>query len=188
MALNGTVEPLALKPALRTLLIGDWGGQPQDRPTQKRLASQMGRTASQFPGFCPVIALGDNFYKRGVESVDDEQFKQAFEEVYDAASLQHRWYVVAGNRDHKGNIGAQLAYTHFSHRWYFPSLYYTETLTVPGMPVTVQFIFFDTMTYLGKKPTRTRPVAGDNAGNFPRGLDICGGTSSGVVCRTAWTY
>lgn len=140
-------------PALRFLLIGDWGGQPKDRMAQKRVAQQMGRTAARFPEpTTPVIALGDNFYRRGVQSSDDELFKLAFEEVYDAPALQNRWHVVAGNRDHKGNVGAQLAYTQLSQRWYFPALYYTETFTLPGTRISVQFVFFDSMIYLGKNP------------------------------------
>lgn len=56
---------------------------------------------------------------------------------------------IIGNRDHKGNIEAQIEYTKVSSRWHFPALYYTEAVQLPDSDVTVQFIFLDTM--------RTRP-------------------------------
>ena len=46
--------------------------------------------------------------------------------VFTAAALQSRWYVLCGNHDHYGNASAEVAYTKLSQRWYMPELYYTE--------------------------------------------------------------
>ena len=80
--------------------------------------------------FTCVPLLGDNFYKVGVKSVDDKRFKETFEDVYRAKSLMNRWYILAGNHDHHGNVWAQIEYTQRSSRWYFPHFYYTEKFKI----------------------------------------------------------
>ena len=60
-------------------------------------------------------------------SVDDKRFKETFEDIFTAKSLMNRWFVLAGNHDHYGNVSAEIAYTDRSSRWYFPHNYYTET-------------------------------------------------------------
>jgi tartrate-resistant acid phosphatase type 5 len=132
---------------LRFLVMGDWGGSASTDP-QAKLAEQMGSVGDKL-GVSFVLALGDNFYRHGVSSVDDSRFKTSYEDIYTQSSLQVPWYLVAGNRDHKGNVNAQIEYTKVSPRWRFPSLYYTVVTTLPGSSVTVQFIFLDTMLYLG---------------------------------------
>ena len=44
-----------------------------------------------------VLAVGDNFYSNGVTVETDPRFGETFESVYNQASLQKPWYVVAGN-------------------------------------------------------------------------------------------
>jgi len=87
-----------------------------------------------------------------VDSVNDPRFKTSFEDVYTHPSLQVPWYIIAGNRDHKGNVNAQIEYTNVSTRWHYPALYYTEVIPLPGTDITVQLVFIDTMMYLGKSP------------------------------------
>lgn len=96
-----------------------------------------------------TVALGDNFYYDGVTDVHDPRFKETFEDVFTAQSLQNRWYVIAGNHDHYGNVTAQVAYTDISKRWYMPSLYYTETIPIPGTQDSVQFVYIDTIVLAG---------------------------------------
>jgi len=81
--------------------------------------------------------------------VSDHRFKDTFEKVYTAKSLQVPWYVVAGNHDHNGNVDAQIEYSKHSKRWHFPSYYYTFTQQVPGSDTTVQFVMIDTVTFAG---------------------------------------
>lgn len=58
-------------------MVGDWGGLPNApfvTPVEWATAGEMGRTADQL-GADFVLALGDNFYYRGVKSVDDPRFQ-----------------------------------------------------------------------------------------------------------------
>lgn len=40
-----------------------------------------------------VISTGDNFYDRGLTSVNDPAFVESFTEIYTAHSLQKQWYL-----------------------------------------------------------------------------------------------
>lgn len=104
------------------LSIGDWG-QPEGA---SKVAPLM---ATYHPDF--VLALGDNFYDTGVESVEDPQFQTTFERVFDQPSLQVPWYVCGGNHDYyaSNQVSAQIAYSRVSPggRWHYPSLYFAET-------------------------------------------------------------
>ena len=66
---------------LNFLVLGDWGGQPDPPYTteaETSIAAVMGSVAasenSQF-----TLALGDNFYDRGVKDVNDPRFNYTFE-------------------------------------------------------------------------------------------------------------
>ena len=67
--------------SLKFLVVGDWGGmdkQPYYSPGQLNVARQMGATADKI-GAEFTITVGDNFYMRGVQNVDDPRFKETFE-------------------------------------------------------------------------------------------------------------
>lgn len=67
----------ANRSSIRFLVVGDWGGLPNApfvTPVEWATAQEMGRTAEQL-GADFVLALGDNFYYRGVKSVDDPRFQ-----------------------------------------------------------------------------------------------------------------
>ena len=55
-----------------------------------------------------VLALGDNFYFRGVSSIDDPLFEEVWEKQFSAPSLLTPWYAILGNHDHYGSPEAQI--------------------------------------------------------------------------------
>lgn len=63
--------------SIKFLAVGDWGGMPYPpyvTAVQKATAREMSKVAEQM-GADFVLALGDNFYYRGVDSVDSPRFK-----------------------------------------------------------------------------------------------------------------
>ena len=67
--------------ALNFLVLGDWGGNPEYPYTteaETRIASVMGKVASNMNSQF-TLALGDNFYDKGVKDVYDHRFKYTFE-------------------------------------------------------------------------------------------------------------
>jgi len=126
----GTLEAQT-SDAVSFMAIGDWGRRGE--PHQRAVAEAMGRLAGQI-GSRFTLALGDNFYGSGVESVDDAHWRESFDEVYTAPSLRHRWYAILGNHDYKGNPGAQVEYSRRSKRWTMPGRYYVVPGASIGMP------------------------------------------------------
>jgi hypothetical protein len=108
------------------LSIGDWG---------VTATKQTGVTMAKYePEF--ILAIGDNFYSKGVTSPDDGLFKTIFEDQFKGDSLMHvPWYVTAGNHDYYGGatgtkgVNAEILYSNKSSRWVFPSYYYNKTIT-----------------------------------------------------------
>lgn len=65
------------KSSIRFLVLGDWGGLPYPpyvTPIEKATARMMAKTASQM-GADFILALGDNFYYKGVSDVNDPRFQ-----------------------------------------------------------------------------------------------------------------
>lgn len=153
--------PKSLDGALTFFGFADWGGMqlpPFTTTAQLQDAVAMGDLA-EIPGHEPafMIAAGDNFYQDGLPGAATdpeviERFKFTYADVYTAPGLQIPWYLIAGNHDWVGNVTAQVALngTALSNgRWYFPSLYYTFTKTIPGTGETVEFVMIDTETLTG---------------------------------------
>ena len=66
---------------LSFLVLGDWGGQPDPPYTTEAevsIAKVMGDVAST-EGTQFTLALGDNFYDKGVKDVNDPRFNYTFE-------------------------------------------------------------------------------------------------------------
>ncbi len=125
--------------AVRFLVVGDWG---TGSGFQKRVADQMClKAASERAEF--VISTGDNIYNRGVDSLNDPQWKTKFEDIYACDALQIPWYAVLGNHDHRGNIQAQIDYHAKSPRWNMPARYYTFRKTASN-GVFIDFFAIDT--------------------------------------------
>lgn len=137
--------------SIKFLVIGDWGGLPYPpyiTAVQKTTAREMSKVSEQV-GADFVLALGDNFYYNGVDSVDSPRFKDTFESVYTAKSLRIPWYVVAGNHDHNGNVKAQIEYSQRSRRWKFPAYYYELNFHIPNTQKTLTIIMLDTVMLCG---------------------------------------
>lgn len=90
-----------------------------------------------------VATLGDNFYRQGVQSVDDHQFQTSFEDIYQKDGLKgKKWYTIFGNHDYRGNPEPQIEYTSRSSSWFLPSHYYSF-LRVKS-EIRVKFFMLDT--------------------------------------------
>lgn len=131
-------EAFAQTSELRFLVIGDWG---QASDEQRQVAAAMAGVASRDETRF-VISTGDNFYPHGVGSVNDPQFRDSFEDIYSAPSLQTPWYAVLGNHDYEGSPNAEVAYSSRSRRWRMPARYWAEAMSVGGETAT--FFFLDT--------------------------------------------
>ena len=121
---------------LSFLAIGDWGRQGARE--QRQVACAMAATAAEVQSRF-VLSVGDNFYPGGVQSVTDANWKQSFEDVYTAASLQTPWFAALGNHDYRGKPKAQIAYSAVSRRWNMPSRYYKvqDPALAPNLDVFV---------------------------------------------------
>ncbi|XP_054748316.2 tartrate-resistant acid phosphatase type 5-like [Lytechinus pictus] len=139
------------------LVLADWGGipiWPYFSPFQWAVANQMSNTASDHIAKF-ILALGDNFYEKGVTSVDDPRFNETYEDVFQWPSMQIPWYVVGGNHDHYGNISAQVAYTKVSQRWMFPDYYHSHTFEIPNFNRRLAIILVDTVILCGNTHDKT---------------------------------
>jgi hypothetical protein len=105
-----------------------------------------------------IISVGDNFYPKGVKSVDDPQWKTTFEDVYSAPSLKCRWYIVGGNHDEYSNISAQIAYTIKSPRWFFPNYYYRETIFETPDPAKQPLLQVSHIQHPSPKHNKSTPL------------------------------
>ena len=126
------------------LIFGDWGRRGQR--DQLDVAAQMGIAGAAL--HVPfVVSLGDNFYDYGVVSTDDPQWKESFENVYVAPSLQVPWNVILGNHDYRGNCQAQIDYSSRSSRWRMPARYFSRTESIPGGK-SILMVYTDTSPFL----------------------------------------
>ncbi|XP_078488604.1 tartrate-resistant acid phosphatase type 5-like [Ciona intestinalis] len=140
---------------LRFLIISDWGGKPEP-PYTTHTQMNVGRAMAEFSRRydCSfVLSLGDNFCDKGVTSVDDHRFEDTFEDVFSQPSLQRPWYIIAGDKDYKGNVSAQIEYTKVSRRWSFESKYYKMSANLPTYRnISVDYVMIDTVELCGVLP------------------------------------
>eukprot|EP01084_Bolivina_argentea_P117700 208972_1 len=134
------------------LVIGDWGGAemtPYTTPEELATANVMNRISSSLKPSM-IWALGDNFYLKGVEDINDHRFQDVWANVFNGSAIESiPFYVVAGNHDHYGNVSAEIAYSNVSSRWIFPDYWYTKTWNVPDTTYTLQLLMIDTILLCG---------------------------------------
>lgn len=72
-----------------------------------------------------ILLLGDNFYQKGVSSVEDPQWEEKLFRPYGKPCIGTvPIFAVLGNHDYKGNVEAQIAMTNVEERWHMPQRFY----------------------------------------------------------------
>lgn len=130
--------------SLNFLVMGDFGRNGEYY--QKEVASQMAKAAATI-GSEFVITVGDNFYPKGVQSIQDPHWKTSFEDIYFNHHLQTDWFVTLGNHDYSGNIQAQIDYSKISRRWNMPAAYFKKTMKLKDGS-KVLLVFVDTSPFI----------------------------------------
>lgn len=129
----------------------------------------MGKTAEDV-GSRFVLALGDNFYWRGVTSASDPLWDEVWKSRFTAPALQTPWYALMGNHDHYGNAQAQIDYSLEGRdkRWTLPNYYWSQVKTFgpPGSEVRLQLVMIDTVI-LDEAYTRSTLVEKIRKGLLP---------------------
>jgi len=134
------LPPLPSGPALRVLVIGDFG---TGESGQREVAEAISRTHAGDPPDL-VLTVGDNFYPRGVESVDDPLWESVFEDVYSGEFWGKLvFHPTLGNHDVMGEEEAQAAYSETHPRWRMPAGYYSFRQALPSGSA-VRFLALDT--------------------------------------------
>ncbi|MGK5093794.1 metallophosphoesterase [Deltaproteobacteria bacterium TL4] len=120
--LGENVIPLDVQQAdpetLRFLAVGDTGVGDEN---QKKVAKGMDKVCTA-QGCDFVLLLGDNFYEKGVKSIQDPQFQTAFEQIYEP--IKKPFFAVLGNHDVNGNALSQVIYSMKSPMWRMPNYEY----------------------------------------------------------------
>jgi len=116
----------SLKPRgqpIRVLAFGDFGDGGKG---QREVASAMLQYHRQRP-FDFAITLGDNFYNKGMRSVDDPRWRTWWDQLYDPLGIQ--FYATLGNHDYgfPQSPEAEILYSKKSPSWRMPATRYTYT-------------------------------------------------------------
>ncbi len=111
------------------------------------------------------ILLGDNFYPRGIKSLEDDQWQTKFEMPYQ--DVPFSFYAALGNHDYRGSVQAQIDY--HSKKWNMPQRYY-DLHPSPDVDIfVVDTVKFDAeqIEWLGKKMDASHAVWKVVAGHQP---------------------
>lgn len=119
----GVFSLKAANQPIRVLAFGDFGNGGQG---QKDVAAGMLQYHRQRP-FDFAITLGDNFYNKGMKSVDDPRWKTRWDQLYDPLGIQ--FYATLGNHDYgfQQSPEAEILYSKKSPSWRMPATQYTFT-------------------------------------------------------------
>lgn len=135
------------------IVIGDWGKYGNAK--QQLVAQSMNKlAANRKVDF--IISTGDNFYDKGVESIQDTLWQTVYKQIYDLPYIKNLdWYVVLGNHDYQGNYKAQVEYSKVDKNWILPDNYYAMEKATAGF--SAKFVFTDTnplRKYYWSKPDK----------------------------------
>lgn len=138
--------PIALNSPLHFIAFGDWGTGTDH---QKSVAEAMARYAEKHKATSPVqfaISLGDNFYEKGVASVDDPQWQIKFEQMYDKKRLPMPFISILGNHDWVVDPACQLAYAgaHPGTRWQMDGFWFKRSYSLGADTPLADFFYIDT--------------------------------------------
>ena len=114
---------------------------------QAAIAQSMAAHATSSPPSF-ILALGDNFYTKGVTSTTDSLWSSLWTDVYlTYTSLKVPWYAVLGNHDYGNSDGpqAEIDRTSIDSYWVMPQQYYSKSYNIPGGGLLVT-VFVDTTT------------------------------------------
>lgn len=135
--------------SINFLVIGDWG---TGGSLQKSVADAMAKTARAEP-IDFILSVGDNFYPKGVSSIDDKAWKTKFEDIYHHPELKVDWYSVLGNHDYRSNIHAQIEYHSINPRWHMDGRYFS--FSKAKRDVSLFFAMFDSQIVVENRPQRS---------------------------------
>jgi 3',5'-cyclic AMP phosphodiesterase CpdA len=79
-----------------------------------------------------ILLLGDNFYRYGIDSENNERWKTEYEDLFPHKKI----YATLGNHCYMGSISAQIKYSNINKNWVLPKRYYDKK------------IYFDKYTYI----------------------------------------
>ncbi|KAK3255574.1 hypothetical protein CYMTET_35248 [Cymbomonas tetramitiformis] len=128
--------------------LGDWGNPSC---TMKRVAKTMALRAPLYrPEF--ILGLGDNFYPFGVETTEDTQFRDSWEDVFLCyKGLRIPWKICLGNHDYMGDPEAQIRFTSSQNNpgglWQCPAKNFIFSHKLQGTSeseISVDFFVLDT--------------------------------------------
>ena len=107
---------------LRFFVIADTGSGDVN---QYEVASAMEKVCQQGENIQGILMAGDNFYSKGVSSVDDPQWVQKVERPFGSQCLSKvPIYPVLGNHDYKQDTQPQIDYSKKNPRWKMPHRFY----------------------------------------------------------------
>jgi tartrate-resistant acid phosphatase type 5 len=129
LAQTDLARVVATGPPIHVLALGDYGsGSPNQFAVARAIRARHERSP-----FNLGVTMGDNFYRCGVHSVNDENWKRRFEDLYSMLHMQI--FASLGNHDYGhppvicpargGSPDAEVAYTTHSDTWRMPARYYT---------------------------------------------------------------
>jgi tartrate-resistant acid phosphatase type 5 len=138
-------EQYSKQEVLRFIVLGDWG--TPGAKGQKLVAQQMDKVAANVD-IDFIATTGDNFYMKGVQSIDDPLWENSFENIYSLPNIKDiPWYVSLGNHDHMGNLYAQIDYAKEHTNWILPDTYYSKVLKI-NENSDLRILFLDTSPFI----------------------------------------
>ena len=137
-------------------MYGDWGIQKEAAGLGSYWNVVVAKAMSTFSYSNPVnqiLALGNNFYPNGVESIYDPLWTKYLTGVYNSYSDKVRWQAVFGNIDYgsdgsdgskpkQGNVASQCIFE-LDERWKAMHCTYLP-FYVPETSVLIDVVFIDT--------------------------------------------